>query len=243
MQGFTDVALLTVTMAAALAGTGTIPGAEATAPPGATTPFAARGNEPGWSLEIRGDRLLLNLDYGTRTVEAALPERQIEDGAAVYAIDEKGIRISITEELCKDDMTGMPYPASLSLEVAGETGDRVLHGCGGEPRSLLEGPEWRVEGIAGEPVPEDIEVTIGFLEEDRIAGSGGCNRFMGGYTLTGEGLSIGQVASTMMACPEPAMAVEQRFLRLLEAVARFDISPDGALILETNDGRSARARR
>ena len=33
-------------------------------------------------------------------------------------------------------------------------------------------------------------VTILFLEEDRVAGSASCNRFMGGYKLTGEGLSF-----------------------------------------------------
>lgn len=240
MLGFTGFAVFTMTMTAAAAGAADVPAPEAAEPAhsGATESLAAHGNEPGWSLEIRENRILLTLDYGERKVEAGRPEPRESDGATLYVLEEQGIRISIREELCRDDMTGMPHPVSVAVE----TQDRVLRGCGGEPRSLLEGPEWRIEVIDGEPVPDDVEVTLGFLEEDRIAGAGGCNRYMGGYDLTGEGLSIGKLGSTMMACSEPQMAVERRFLDLLDAVARFDIS-EGALVLMTNDGREARARR
>jgi heat shock protein HslJ len=66
---------------------------------------------------------------------------------------------------------------------------------------------------------------------------------MGGYSLSGEGFSIDRIGSTMMAYPEPQMAFEQRFLALLEAVARFDITPEGDLVLLTQDGQEIRARR
>ncbi len=241
MLGFTGFSVFTMTMTAAAVGAADVPGPEAAEPahPGTTESFAARGNEPGWSLEIREDRILLTLDYGERKIEAERPQPHKSDGVTLYVLDEQGIRIGIRQALCRDDMTGMPHPVSVAVE----TPERVLRGCGGEPRSLLDGPEWRIEVIEGEPVREDVEVTLGFLEEDRIAGASGCNRYMGGYNLTGEGLSIGKLGSTMMACPEPQMAVERRFLDLLEAVARFDITEEGALVLMTNDGREARARR
>lgn len=36
----------------------------------------------------------------------------------------------------------------------------------------------------------------------RVAGSGGCNRLSGGYTLEGSRLKFGPMAGTMMACPQ-----------------------------------------
>jgi len=150
-----------------------------------TAPFRARGNEPAWGLEIKGDRLQLRLDDGTREIKAELPS----------------------------------------------------------PASLLEGAEWKVRSLAGEPVPDAVAVSIRFLEDNRIAGSSGCNRFMGGYELTGEGLSFGQIAGTMMACPEPRMQIEQRFLGLLQTVTRFEIPADGQLQLITTDGQRITAER
>ncbi len=60
-----------------------------------------------------------------------------------------------------------------------------------------------------------VDVTMRF-ENGTVSGSSGCNRFTGSYTLDGDSLTIKPgVASTMMACPEPQMAVEQAFLALL----------------------------
>ena len=203
------------------------------------TPFTARGNEPGWMLKISGDRLRLTLDYGAREVEAALPAPVITDRTTVYQLPEQGINLRIREDRCSDTMTGMPYPNSVVLEFEGQR----LNGCGGEPRALLEGPEWTVNSLAGDPLPDEVSVSINFLEDDRVAGSSGCNRFMGGYELTGEGLSFGQIAGTMMACPEPQMKTEQHFLELLRGVTRFEITPDGGLLLITSDDERISAKR
>lgn len=228
-----------LTLLTATAATADPAGTHEAAHPGSMAPFTARGNEPGWLLEIRDDRLRLTLDYGARKIEAALPEPRVSDGTTLYTLDEQGIRIAITDTLCRDDMTGMPHPKAVRVE----TPDQVLQGCGGAPRSLLEGPEWHIQAVGGAQPPEDVQATLSFLEEDRIAGTGGCNRFMGGYSLSGEGLAIGEIGSTMMACPEPQMAFEQRFLALLETVARFDITPEGNLVLVTRDGQEIRAQR
>ena len=50
-----------------------------------------------------------------------------------------------------------------------------------------------------------------------MAGSGSCNRFRGGFKLTGEALTIEQLATTMMACPDQIMQQEQALIRQLEA--------------------------
>jgi len=51
-------------------------------------------------------------------------------------------------------------------------------------------------------------------EEERLAGSDGCNRLVGGYSVEGDDISFGQIASTMMACPG-GMDVARRFTEAL----------------------------
>jgi len=51
------------------------------------------------------------------------------------------------------------------------------------------------------------------------------------------------MATTRKLCAPSLMAQEDRFLDVLRNVSRFEISPDGALILHTGDGRTITARR
>lgn len=53
----------------------------------------------------------------------------------------------------------------------------------------------------------------------------GCNRFRGGYEVSGDQPHFSEMASTMMACME-GMEQEQRFLKALGEVIRFTISGD-----------------
>jgi heat shock protein HslJ len=80
--------------------------------------------------------------------------------------------------------------------------------------------------------------TIAFLDDNAVAGSGSCNRFRGGFKLTGESLTIAQLATTMMACPDQVMQQEQAIISQLEATRSFDIRADGALILKDAEGGS-----
>ena len=59
-------------------------------------------------------------------------------------------------------------------------------------------------------VPDGVEVTAAF-EDGQVSGKGGCNRYMGPYQRDGDRIALGPLASTMMACPEPAMSVEAGF--------------------------------
>jgi heat shock protein HslJ len=109
--------------------------------------------------------------------------------------------------------------------------------------NALRGVEWKVAEIGGAPIVANSQPTIQF-EDGRVFGAASCNRFMGGYEI-GEGVSIklGQMASTMMACPDPLMAQETRFLELLGAVTSYSFDADGALVLAAPDGRTIKARR
>ena len=52
----------------------------------------------------------------------------------------------MAETICRDSMTGMPYPETVTVE----TREQTLRGCGGAPIELLTGREWVVEDISGE---------------------------------------------------------------------------------------------
>ena len=204
-------------------------------------PFTARGQEPGWMISIDADTILLDADFGALQVRMPKTEPLRTAAGLLYQSESQGRRLSVTIrlEICADVATGMPHPYWVRYELDGKT----YAGCGGDPQSLLTGLEWIVETIDGVPVAQKSEPTILFLEEGRVAGNDSCNRFTGSFQLTGEGLSFGQMAGTMMACEVPLSRQEMRFLELLQKTHRFEIGLEGRLILHTPDGQRITARR
>ncbi|WP_185268859.1 META domain-containing protein [Halopseudomonas xiamenensis] len=192
-------------------------------------PFRASGNEPFWSLTLEQGLLSLN-----RLNEGELP-------AQPYVTEERGqvstdgahpVSLRVTEQLCRDSMSGMPFPQRASVQVDGAT----LEGCGGDPARLLQGGEWVVEDIDGRGIIDRSRVTLNFWRDGRVTGRASCNNFMGQYQLTGEGLGIGQTATTRMACAPSLMEQEQRVLRNLENLQGFDFDDSGALLLRAGSG-------
>ena len=204
-------------------------------------PFTARGQEPGWLIRIDESGISLNTDFGALQLRMPRTEPQITADGILYrtAADGRRLSVSIQPRICADIATGMPHPYRVRYDLDGRTGS----GCGGDPRTLLTGGEWTVESIGGKPVIAGSGMTIQFLKEDRVAGNASCNRFIGGYRLNGEGISFHQLGGTMMACDEPLSEQETRFLGLLRDTYRFEIDPEGRLVLHTTRQKSIEARR
>ncbi|SEL41873.1 Heat shock protein HslJ [Roseovarius azorensis] len=194
-------------------------------------PYRARGNEPGWMVVLAEQAAEITADYGEITHNVPRPGVQAIPGAYLFDMPAVPARLTIRETLCRDDATGMPYPDSAELALD----DRVLRGCGGDPADLLIGPAWQVTALGQAELVEPERLSLNFITPGRVAGSSGCNRLVGGFTLTGEGLQFGAMGSTLMACPEPLMEQERRMLDALEQITRFDISEDGALQLIGGD--------
>jgi heat shock protein HslJ len=209
--------------------------------PGQPIALRAAGNEPGWRVDLTATELVLTTLDGEIRAGAPTIDATSEPGAVTYvAAGEKGeITVKVVDQRCVDSMSGMPHPQQVRVRVD----DRELSGCGGDPASLLHGPEWRVAEIGAAAIVKDSVVTLGFGTDGMLSGSSSCNRFMAAYALTGEGMSIKPGAGSMMMCEEPLMAQEGKFLALLATVNRFEIAPDGALHLKAADGQSIRATR
>lgn len=72
-----------------------------------------------------------------------------------------------------------------------------------------------------------------FGADSTFAGSAGCNRYFGRFhTPGGDSLALGQGGSTRMACPEPAMSQEDRYLQALGDVIRYRMTGDGLVLLD-----------
>ena len=100
----------------------------------------------------------------------------------------------------------------------------------------LQGPEWVLTKFEmNEPVPEGVGITFMF-DGDRVTGSGGCNRYFGAVTgdVPGE-LAFGPMGSTQMACPDPAGALEHRYLTTLGNTTRYQFLA-GNLVLTGTTG-------
>jgi copper homeostasis protein (lipoprotein) len=101
----------------------------------------------------------------------------------------------------------------------------VQFACASTAAPPLRGTTWVQAGATGDKAP--------FLLLDatqlRVSGQAQCNRLMGAFTLEGDRLAFGQVASTRRAC-FPDDGSEQRFLQALAEVKRWRIE-GGELLL------------
>lgn len=241
MNGTHRLAFAGVTLLVGLAGCSSSPEKpEAVAVSGheLDKPFTATGNEPFWRVIVEPGQLVLERP-GEPTEELRYETLEQSDTGHRFRADrdELSIELVTAPQLCRDSMTGMPHPRQVRLFLNGEQ----MSGCGGEPASLIMDTEWVVEDIGGRGIVDKSRVTIEFLPEGWIAGAGSCNRYMGSWTLNGETLEVGKLASTRKACPPALMDQEDRFLRQLESVRSFDISSQGALLVGSGGDAPIRA--
>jgi uncharacterized membrane protein len=91
----------------------------------------ATGNEPGWTLELFSDRLVLVEGYGAQRTTVPRPPRRTGSTAAedVYVAEGQGRRRLIVRTrpgVCVDTMSGDRHAVTVDLEVDG----KAYRGCG-----------------------------------------------------------------------------------------------------------------
>lgn len=98
----------------------------------------------------------------------------------------------------------------------------------------LTNTRWVLTGLLG--FGEDLSASAYMMLSDtgfHVSGMSGCNRFFGKYELLqGNKIRFFNLASTMMACAEDQMKLEQAFLSQLRTIDNYTLTPDGGLHLQ-----------
>jgi len=100
----------------------------------------------------------------------------------------------------------------------------------------LAGRAFDIVEVEGTAVLEGSAPDLTFLPDGRVAGRATVNRLMGSYTLDGDVLAFGALATTMMAGPQELMDQEQRVLEALARPLRVEAGPDGDVLLVSDAG-------
>ena len=94
----------------------------------------------------------------------------------------------------------------------------------------LTGTRWIAKTVAGHAVPEEVAVSLEFLEPGRVSGRSGCNRYGGPIGVDAGRLVIGPLAMTRMACPPPQSEFEALFVAAVDKALRLE-RDNSALVL------------
>jgi heat shock protein HslJ len=86
----------------------------------------------------------------------------------------------------------------------------------------LVGSDWVLEDLAGSGVVTGVRATLSFPEAGKIAGNGSCNRFFGASEIAGTEIKFTGLGFSRMACPEPILNQETKYLNALQAAERYE---------------------
>jgi len=213
--------------------------------------FSARGNGPSWVLDMDLDSVMRFSAPGRITLSVPAVEGVRAQDADVVRFrsqtDSGTLVVTIMGNTCVDSMSGETFSHTVRVEAktSRDVDSQRFEGCGGYLPDARLGRRWILEELNGEGVsgeglmkgPPKLEFLV---DKGRIAGHGGCNSIMGIYVNEWKTLRFGQIASTLMACPD--MDLEQKFLAALSAKPfRYEFR-EGELILSGSDGTTLRFR-
>lgn len=201
-------------------------------------PLMCFGTEPFWSLDLTTSS---TARFSTPDGESLSFEGKatrldwLQEGLWRGTDPDGGVLVAfLSDEACSDNMSDTTHPVTVRASLPD---GQFLAGCcrlvtagSTETASLpLEGSRWQLSALDG-VTQESIEglsqpVNLSF-NDGTVAGFAGCNRFSGGYEIQGTQLILGNSASTMMACPEPGMSIEQSFRALFSGTLEVSLAGD-----------------
>ena len=129
---------------------------------------------------------------------------------------------------------------ALALVSPGLTVAACRHG-GSNPADPLSYSSWLIVEIGGQPTPltgdllRDDLYAVDF-GPDTLVGYGGCNRFSGSYSRSGDRLQLAALGSTRRACAESIMMLEGRLFEILRGRLRIIFPDRGTLVLSGTTG-------
>jgi len=147
------------------------------------------------------------------TLKACLPLISDVEAAYLARLDE-ATSYAITDE---------------ALTMSNDAGEVVLSYTKAVPVTLA-GSTWLATGINNgrggvQSLVIDSTVTATFADDGTLSGDAGCNTYSGTYEVDGDSMTIGPLASTMMACAdEEVTQQEAAYLAALSNVSTFSIT-------------------
>jgi uncharacterized membrane protein len=206
--------------------------------------FYAFGHEPSWSLDIDFEKGMWFTSLTDLPEMNTPPGRedkaQDADVTRYFAQTEEGtLIVTVLRGECTDAMSGeqFPFKARVDVKRSSDNDYTSFEGCGRYVMDSRLNDIW-VLMLFGDRKLEAQDFRKGFpilefnLNENRVVGSTGCNRISGKFETRGNRITIGQLATTRMACPN--MAFEQEFLSAVTGEA-FHYAIDAGRLMLTGD--------
>lgn len=247
-RSFPTLALATIALATILAACSSTPGGSPTATlPGTSWLVTTIGGTP--TLPDAPATITFGVDG---TVSGASGCNQYTGGYTVEGNELTVSNLASTMMACEPEKMAQEQALTAALGSAtsfsiSESGELTIQGQAviiAEPATAapsaqgaagLAGTSWvladAAAALGAEPAADAVP-TIVFGADGTVSGSAGCNTFSGTYTSDGATVTFGPLASTKMACAEPAMTVEGAYLAALAGVTGFTIGADGNLTLD-----------
>lgn len=205
-------------------------------------------NDQAYPL-VKGSQLRLSFEDGAIGASAGCNSMSGDAtwSSGTLIIDGQGL--SMTEMACDeplmqqdtwfaDILTSKPTLLQNDSTLTLTSEDTVIMFTNEEvvvPDASLTGTTWQLDSIvsgdAASSVPEGVKSTLSFADSGDLTVSPGCNNGSGSYTATKDTLTIGPIATTLMACPPPASEVEGAVLGLLQGDVSYSI--DGNTLVLT----------
>ena len=130
---------------------------------------------------------------------------------------------------------GQPVKRALLLGALA-----LLGACASHSPKLKTERTYTLEWIGERPLLDNSHLTLTLASDGRAYGNAGCNHWFAPYTLVRHHLTFGTPGSTRRLCAPALMEQEQRFLKALETVQRWDIQPNEQLRLWPEHGQPLR---
>ncbi len=181
-------------------------------------------------------RLPVAMEGDYKTLEAAYLKAEPQPGQPLLA----SVEGLITQRPSMEE--GRPPRSTLVVDrfIAVQPRERCGNTLADSP---LRGTIWKLVRMGDTPVaavPKQRQAHLIFAADAlRVSGSGGCNRVTGAFSLDGDRLRFGRMASTRMACPD-GMDQEKQLLEALERVTRYRICGSHLELLDATGAVSAR---
>lgn len=197
------------------------------------SPLICFGNEPSWSVQLTTPGVARVMIPGEEpavfrggAVRYEVLRESLWRGSPVAGRD---LVIFLREGACSDNMSDTKHPVTARVSLPD---GRFLAGCCRVPApaaraaatQALEGVSWRLTGLPGSDAKALAALSrpaVARFEAGRVWGFSGCNNFTGSYALEGDRVALGQLAGTMMACPEPASSIEGAFRAAFTGSLRY----------------------